>query len=223
MRRPSRHVLEGIHAMNSSSLGPIAGLLAGLPAVLAGALGGAPWWAVGAIVIAAYLAVPLTSLILEHSRQRKGTLVDEKFAATLDQITDPEKITAIISYRQATAPPATPATTRPATRALPPRIPTAAAGHRRPHRRGCGQTTFPRCCGSDRVPAPAELGEGNAASRGRAQADLLRALPRGVGPQRQAGGSPRSTSPVYAPSTLPALRQPGPGSAAASGSTLSCR
>lgn len=95
--------------MNSSSLAPIAGLLAGLPAVLAGALGGAPWWAVGVIVIAAYLAVPLTSLILEHSRQRKGTLVDEKFAATLDQITDPEKrIQAIISYRQATALAATP-------------------------------------------------------------------------------------------------------------------
>ncbi|UQA90527.1 hypothetical protein [Streptomyces halobius] len=91
--------------MNSSSLAPLTGLLAGLPAVLAGALGGAPWWAVGAIVIAAYLAVPLTSLILEHARQRKGTLVDEKFAATLDQITDPEKrIQAIISYRQATAP-----------------------------------------------------------------------------------------------------------------------
>ncbi|MET8724055.1 hypothetical protein [Streptomyces misionensis] len=90
--------------MNSASLAPIAGLLTGLPAVLAGALGGAPWWAVGAIVIAASLTVPLTSLILEHSRQRKGTLVDEKFAATLDQITDPEKrIQAIISYRQATA------------------------------------------------------------------------------------------------------------------------
>lgn len=91
--------------MNSSPLAPLTGLLAGLPAVLAGALGGAPWWAVGAIVIAAYLAVPLTSLILEHARQRKGTLVDEKFAATLDQITDPEKrIQATISYRQATAP-----------------------------------------------------------------------------------------------------------------------
>lgn len=77
--------------MNSSSLAPVSGLLAGLPAVLAGALGGAPWWAVGVIVIAAYLAIPLTSLTLEHSRQRKGTLVDEKFAATLDQITDPEK------------------------------------------------------------------------------------------------------------------------------------
>lgn len=90
--------------MNSSSLAPVSGLLAGLPAVLTGALGGAPWWAVGVIVIAAYLAVPLTSLILEHSRQRKGTLVDEKFAATLDQITDPEKrIQAIIDYRQATA------------------------------------------------------------------------------------------------------------------------
>lgn len=79
--------------MNSSS---VTGLLAGLPAVLAGALGGAPWWAIGVIVMAAYLAVPLTSLILEHSRQRKGTLVDEKFAATLDQINDPEiKIQAI--------------------------------------------------------------------------------------------------------------------------------
>ncbi|MGW6202560.1 hypothetical protein ACWF9B_02730 [Streptomyces sp. NPDC055089] len=87
--------------MNSSSLTTVSGLLAGLPAVLAGA----PWWAVGVIVIAAYLAVPLTSLILEHSRQRKGTLVEEKFAATLDQITDPEKrIQAIINYRQATAP-----------------------------------------------------------------------------------------------------------------------
>jgi hypothetical protein len=95
--------------MNSSSLAPITGLLAGLPAVLAGALGGAPWWAVGGIVIAAYLAIPLTSLILEHARQRKGTLVDEKFAATLDQITDPEKrIQAIISYRQATASGTTP-------------------------------------------------------------------------------------------------------------------
>ncbi|THA65756.1 hypothetical protein E6R60_32995 [Streptomyces sp. A0642] len=95
--------------MNSSSLAPASGLLAGLPAVLAGALGGAPWWTVGVIVIAAYLAVPLTSLILEHSRQRKGTLVDEKFAATLDQITDPEKrIQAIINYRQATAPATTP-------------------------------------------------------------------------------------------------------------------
>ncbi|MFF7434819.1 hypothetical protein ACWDCX_03770 [Streptomyces fungicidicus] len=88
----------------NSSLAPAAGLLAGLPTALAGALGGAPWWAVGGIVIAASLAVPLTSLILEHVRQRKGTLVDEKFAATLDQITDPEKrIQAIISYRQATA------------------------------------------------------------------------------------------------------------------------
>ncbi|TXS19988.1 hypothetical protein EAO68_00915 [Streptomyces sp. wa22] len=95
--------------MNSSSLTPISGLLAGLPAVLAGALGGAPWWAVGVIVIAAYLAVPLTSLILDHKRQRKGNIVDEKFAATLDQITDPEKrIQAIISYRQATAPATTP-------------------------------------------------------------------------------------------------------------------
>ncbi|GAA0700325.1 hypothetical protein GCM10009548_86560 [Streptomyces malaysiensis subsp. malaysiensis] len=87
--------------MNSSSLAPFTGLLAGLPA----ALGGAPWWAVGATVITAYLAVPLTSLILEHARQRKGTHLDEKFAATLDQITDPEKrIQAIISYRQATTP-----------------------------------------------------------------------------------------------------------------------
>jgi hypothetical protein len=95
--------------MNSTSLAPITGLLAGLPAVLAGALGGAPWWAVGGIVIAAYLAIPLTSLTLEHARQRKGTVVDEKFAATLDQITDPEKrIQAIISYRQATAPGTTP-------------------------------------------------------------------------------------------------------------------
>lgn len=95
--------------MNSSSLAPLAGLLAGLPAVLAGALGGAPWWAIGGIVIAAYLAVPLTSLILEHSRQRKGTIVEEKFAAALDQITDPEKrIQAIITYRQATAPAAAP-------------------------------------------------------------------------------------------------------------------
>ncbi|MFE6766653.1 hypothetical protein [Streptomyces sp. NPDC057689] len=61
------------------------------------------------IVIAAYLAVPLTSLILDHKRQRKGNIVDEKFAATLDQITDPEKrIQAIINYRQATAPATTP-------------------------------------------------------------------------------------------------------------------
>ncbi|MER6474482.1 hypothetical protein [Streptomyces collinus] len=59
----------------------------------------------GAIVIAASLAVPLTNLILDHKRQRKGNIVDEKFATTLDQITDPEKrIQAIISYRQATAP-----------------------------------------------------------------------------------------------------------------------
>jgi hypothetical protein len=95
--------------MNSSSTGPIAGFLAGLPAVLAGTLGGAPWWAVAAIVIAAYLAVPLTSLILDHSRQRKGNLVDEKFAATLEQITDPEKrIQAIINYRRAAASTAVP-------------------------------------------------------------------------------------------------------------------
>lgn len=95
--------------MNSSSLAPVAGLLAGLPAVLAGALGGAPWWAVGAIVIAAYLAIPLTSLILDHNRQRKGNIVDEKFAAALDEITDPEKrIQAIINYRQATAPASVP-------------------------------------------------------------------------------------------------------------------
>lgn len=95
--------------MNSSSLAPLTGLLAGLPTALAGALGGAPWWAVGAIVIAASLTVPLTSLILEHARQRKGTLVDEKFAATLDQIADPEKrLQAIIRYRQATALAATP-------------------------------------------------------------------------------------------------------------------
>ncbi|MER7782317.1 hypothetical protein ACH4MU_31125 [Streptomyces albidoflavus] len=87
--------------MNSSA---VTGLLAGLPAVLAGALGGAPWWAVGVIVIVAYLAVPLTSLILEHSRQRKGTLVDQKFAATLDQIDDPEKrIQAINNYLHAKA------------------------------------------------------------------------------------------------------------------------
>lgn len=110
--------------MNSSSLTPAAGLLAGLPAALAGALGGAPWWAVGAIVIAASLAVPLTSLILEHSRQRKGTLVDEKFAATLDQITDPEKrIQAIISYRQATAPAAAQPPPDPPPGALPPANP----------------------------------------------------------------------------------------------------
>ncbi|MFF9135510.1 hypothetical protein [Streptomyces sp. NPDC014806] len=91
--------------MNSSSLAPITGLLAGLPTVLAGALGGAPWWTVGVIVIAAYLAVPLTSLILDHQRQRKGNIVDEKFAAALDEIPDPEKrIQAIITYRQTTAP-----------------------------------------------------------------------------------------------------------------------
>ncbi|MFG3490007.1 hypothetical protein [Streptomyces sp. NPDC047972] len=114
--------------MNSSSLGPIAGLLAGLPAVLAGALGGAPWWAVGLIVIAAYLAVPLTGLILEHSRQRKGTLVDEKFAATLDEIADPEKrIQAIINYRQATAPTTTPQPPpEPPPGALPPPSPDSA-------------------------------------------------------------------------------------------------
>jgi hypothetical protein len=115
--------------MNSTSLAPIAGLLAGLPAVLAGALGGAPWWAVGAIVIAASLTVPLTSLILEHTRQRKGTLVDEKFAATLDQITDPEKrIQAIISYRQATALATTPQPPpEPPPGALPPANPDSAS------------------------------------------------------------------------------------------------
>ncbi|MEU7027950.1 hypothetical protein AB0A60_14815 [Streptomyces sp. NPDC046275] len=63
----------------------------------------------GAIVIAAYLAIPLTSLILDHNRQRKGNIVDEKFAAALDEITDPEKrIQAIINYRQVTAPASTP-------------------------------------------------------------------------------------------------------------------
>lgn len=115
--------------MNSSSLAPITGLLAGLPAVLVGALGGAPWWAVGGIVITAYLAVPLTSLILEHSRQRKGTVLDEKFAATLDQISDPEKrIQAIITYRQATALAATPQPPPdPPPGALPPTAPDSAS------------------------------------------------------------------------------------------------
>lgn len=107
--------------MNSSSLAPAAGLLAGLPTALAGA----PWWAIGGTVVIASLAVPLISLILEHSRHRKGTLLDEKFAATLDQITDPEKrIQAIISYRQATALTATPQPPpEPPPGALPPTVP----------------------------------------------------------------------------------------------------
>ncbi|MFD8079333.1 hypothetical protein ACFV3E_42695 [Streptomyces sp. NPDC059718] len=89
--------------MNSPTT-PLAGIAAGLPAVLAGALGRAPWWAVGAIVIASCLAVPVTAMVLDHIRQRKGNLVDEKFAAALDEIHDPEKkIQAIISYRLATA------------------------------------------------------------------------------------------------------------------------
>ncbi|KPH99496.1 hypothetical protein OK006_8443 [Actinobacteria bacterium OK006] len=111
--------------MNSSSL---SGLVAGLPAVIAGSLGGAPWWAVGAIVVAAYLAVPLTDLLLEHARQRKGTLVDEKFAAALDQIPDPEKkIQAIMLYRQTTAPVSVPQQPPdPPPGALPPAEPDAA-------------------------------------------------------------------------------------------------
>lgn len=93
--------------MNSTSFGAIPGLLAGLPVAVGGALGGAPWWAVGVIVGATYLAVPLTGMILDHIRQRKGDLVDEKFAATLEEIPDPEKrIQAIILYRQAAATPA---------------------------------------------------------------------------------------------------------------------
>ncbi|MBV7252664.1 hypothetical protein [Streptomyces sp. S-2] len=120
--------------MNSSS---VTGLLAGLPAVLAGALGGAPWWAIGVIVMAAYLAVPLTSLILEHSRQRKGTLVDEKFAATLDQINDPEiKIQAINNYLHAKALATTPNHHPPRHQEHyhPPTL-TAAANHQNLHRR----------------------------------------------------------------------------------------
>ncbi|MEU9255475.1 hypothetical protein AB0D66_26970 [Streptomyces sp. NPDC048270] len=92
--------------MNTPSLSPVTGLLAGLPAALATLGGGAPWWAVGAVLVTAYLAVPLTGMILDHTRQRKGDLVDERFAATLDEISDPEKrIQAIINYRQATAAP----------------------------------------------------------------------------------------------------------------------
>jgi hypothetical protein len=79
-----------------------ASILAGLPAALAG-LGGAPWWAVGVILLLAYLVVPMTAMVLDHVRQRKGDAVDEKFAATLEEIDDPEKrIQAIINYRQAT-------------------------------------------------------------------------------------------------------------------------
>ena len=64
--------------------------------------------------LAAYLAVPLTSLILYHNRQRKGNIVDEKFAAALEQITDPEKrIQAIINYRQATSPVSVPPSRHP--------------------------------------------------------------------------------------------------------------
>lgn len=91
--------------MNTPSLSPLTGLLTGLPAALA-TLGGAPWWAVGAILVVAYLAVPITGMALDHTRQRKGNLVDEKFAAALDEIADPEKrIQAIINYRQATTAP----------------------------------------------------------------------------------------------------------------------
>ncbi|MGW8777356.1 hypothetical protein ACWGNM_04680 [Streptomyces sp. NPDC055796] len=91
--------------MNMPSLSPVTGLLAGLPAALA-TLGGAPWWATGAILVVAYLAVPITGMALDHIRQRKGNILDEKFTATLDEIADPEKrIQAIINYRQATTSP----------------------------------------------------------------------------------------------------------------------
>jgi hypothetical protein len=86
--------------MNSAYSGSLAGVFTGLPA----ALSGAPWWAVGVIMTAAYLAIPLTGLVLDHIRQRKGDLVDEEFAATLKEISDPEKkIQAIIRYREAVA------------------------------------------------------------------------------------------------------------------------
>ncbi|MEU7552968.1 hypothetical protein AB0B01_11545 [Streptomyces sp. NPDC044571] len=91
--------------MTLPSLSPVTGLLAGLPAALA-TLGGTPWWATGAILVVAYLAVPITGMTLDHIRQRKGNALDEKFASALDQIADPEKrIQAIINYRQATTSP----------------------------------------------------------------------------------------------------------------------
>ncbi|MFJ3498830.1 hypothetical protein ACIPPJ_35395 [Streptomyces sp. NPDC086091] len=82
----------------------------------------------GAIVIAASLAVPLTSLILDHKRQRKGDIVDEKFAAALDEIPDPEKrIQAIITYRQTTSPATVPQPPpEPPPGAIPPADPTGA-------------------------------------------------------------------------------------------------
>lgn len=89
--------------MNLPSLLSPKGFLTTLPAAVAGALGGAPWWAVGVVILVGNLAVPMTGLVLEHVRQRKGDAVEEKFAATLDEINDPEKrIQAIINYRQST-------------------------------------------------------------------------------------------------------------------------
>lgn len=92
--------------MNMPSLSPVTGLLAGLPAALAALGSGAPWWATGAILVVAYLAVPITGMTLDHIRQRKGNALDERFASALDEIADPEKrIQAIINYRQATTSP----------------------------------------------------------------------------------------------------------------------
>lgn len=66
-------------------------------------MSGAPWWAVGAIVAASFLAVPLVELILDHIRQRKGDLVDQKFAEALDEIPDPlKRVNAILLYRGVT-------------------------------------------------------------------------------------------------------------------------
>jgi hypothetical protein len=111
-RRPrpgSRHEAAGppcarrAHLVNLPSLPSSMGFLTTLPAAVASALGGAPWWAVGVILLVGNLAVPMTGLVLEHVRRRKGDAIDEEFTLTLGEIVDPERrIQAIINYRQAT-------------------------------------------------------------------------------------------------------------------------
>ncbi|MFC9995909.1 hypothetical protein [Nocardia sp. NPDC127526] len=92
--------------MNQNSFRSAAGVLAGVPATLAGALGGAPWWAVALMVTATMafsIAVPLSGLVLEHLRQRKGDMLDTQFESAVADISDPEKrIEAILKYRRLT-------------------------------------------------------------------------------------------------------------------------
>jgi hypothetical protein len=58
-----------------------------------------------ALFAATAFGLPLTGMLLEHSRQRKGSSIDEVFTMSVKELSDPQqRIQAIISYKRLSSP-----------------------------------------------------------------------------------------------------------------------